>query len=240
MMTLSQTYRGIVSIKDTLLYRLGHYYREKRLLPEQTAVDRRIFKRAFQLYAGKNLRVFEWGAGYSTVYYSRYLISIGADFEWQSIDNSRKWQEHITSLVTRYRLNDRVHLHLSEFPAFWELPGWSWEKKKAPEEVCSPEATEYVEYPKRLAGTKGFDVIIVDGRFRRRCLRIAAKVLAPGGVVLLHDAQKPHYHDSLSIYEFGHFFDTSRMLGSKVRINIWLGTFDHSRISDIETEVGGD
>lgn len=238
MVILSRIYQGIISIKDTLSYRLGHYYRMKRLLPAQTAADRRLFMKVFQLFAGKSLRVFEWGAGYSTIFYSRYLVSIGADFEWHAIDNSPKWQEHVSSLVTQYRLDNRVHIYLSKFPAFWEIPGWSWEEKQVPEEVCRPEATEYVEYPKRLTGERGFDVVIVDGRFRRRCLHIAAEVLAPGGVVLLHDAQKSHYHSALGVYRFGRFFNTGRMLGAKVRTNTWLGTFDGNRLSDIETEIG--
>ena len=136
-------------------------------------------------------------------------------------------------MANRYRLNDRVHLHLSEFPAFWELPNWSWEEGNIPKEVCSPEATEYVEYPRRLTESKGFDVIIIDGRFRRRCLRVAAEVLAPGGLVLLHDARKTHYHGSLGIYEFGHFFDSGNLAGSKVKIKTWLGTLDRNRIPDI-------
>ena len=233
MMTLSRIYRGVMGIKDAYLRRIGHYFRAKSILPEQTAVDRMIFKKVFQLYAGKSLRVFEWGMGYSTVFYSRYLDSIASDFEWHAIDNSREWHEKVALLVSRYRLNDRVHLYLSEFPGFWELPNWSWEERKIPKEVCSPEAIEYVEYARRVAEPKGFDVIIVDGRFRRRCLRVAAEVLAPGGLVLLHDAQKTHYHSSLEIYESGHFFNSSNVLGSKVKVRTWLGTLDHNRISDI-------
>ena len=233
MMTLSRIYRGIVSIKDTYLYQVGYYLGGKLVLPAQTSLDRRIFKRVFDLYAGGKLRVFEWGSGRSTVYYSRYLTSIGCDFEWHAIDNSREWHEKVALLVSRYGLGDRVHLHLSEFPPFWELPNWSWEERKIPKEVCSPEAIEYVEYPRRVAEAKGFNVIIIDGRFRRRCLRVAAEVLAPGGLVLLHDAQKTHYHSSLEIYEFGHFFNSSNVLGSKVKIRTWLGTLDHNRISDI-------
>ena len=233
MITLPRIYRWVVSLKDSYLYKIGHYFREKLILPEQTAADRLIFKKVFQLYAGKNLRVFEWGAGYSTIFYSRYLDSIGADFEWHTIDNSQEWQEKIARLVERYRLKDRVHLHLSEFPAFWQLPGWSWKEMKIPEDVCRPGATEYVEYPQQIAEERGFDVIIVDGRFRRRCLLVAAEVLAPGGVVLLHDAQKIHYHSSLDIYPFTHFSDGAKLLGAKDNIRTWLGTFDHNRLLDI-------
>ena len=223
---------------DAYLRRIDSYIREKLVLPAQTSIDRKIFKRVFQLYAGKRLSVFEWGTGRSTIYYSRYLTSIDSDFEWHSIDNSREWKEKVARLVNRYGLNNRVYLHLSEFPAFWELPSWSWEERKIPQEICGPKVAEYVEYPRRIMGSKGFDVIIVDGRFRRRCLLVASEVLAPGGLVLLHDAQKTHYHSSLQIYKFGRFFDSGNISGSKVKIKTWLGTLDHNRIPDIESIRG--
>lgn len=232
---LNKYIQGIVGIKDAYLRRIGSYLREKLVIPAQTFKDRKIFKRVFQQYAGKRLRVFEWGAGSSTIYYSRYLTSIGSDFEWHTIDNSREWKEKVARLVNRYGLDDRVHLYFSEFPAFWELPGWSREERKIPQEICGPKVVEYVDYPRRVAGAKGFDVIIVDGRFRRRCLLVAPEVLAPGGLVLLHDAQKAHYHSSLENYKFGRFFDTGNLPGSNIEIKTWIGTLDHDRRSDIES-----
>ena len=111
---LPQVFQTIDGIKDACLARIYPYLREKLVLPIQTSTDRKIFKRVFQQYAGKNLRLFEWGTGRSTVYYSRYLLSLGCDFEWHSIDNSREWKEKVASLVNRYGFGDRIHLHLSE------------------------------------------------------------------------------------------------------------------------------
>ncbi len=232
---LPRVFRTINGYKNFYLTRITSYLREKLVLPIQTSIDKKIFKRVFLQYAGKSIRVFEYGSGRSTVYYSRYLASIGADFEWHAIDNSRDWKEKVAQLVDRYGLNDRVHLYLSEFAAFWELPGWSWQERLIPQDICLPEVIEYVEYPRRVAGERGFDVIIVDGRFRRRCLLAASEVLAPGGLVLLHDAQRDHYHHSLENYKFGRFFDVGNLLGSKIKIKTWLGTVDDSRISDIES-----
>jgi hypothetical protein len=50
-------------------------------------------------------------------------------------------------------------------------------------------------------GVEGpYDLIFVDGRRRRRCLRLAAHLLAPDGVVILHDAQREHYHEAFGLY----------------------------------------
>lgn len=227
METLSRIPQRIVGIKDGFLWRISFYLREKLVLPAQTSNDRKIFKRVLQQYAGKRLSVFEWGTGMSTIYYSRYLVSIDSDFEWHSIDNFREWKEKVARLVNHYGLNDRVHLYLSEFPAFWELPGWPWKDRKIPQGICGPNVAEYVEYPRRIAGSKGFDVIIIDGRFRRRCLIVASEVLTPSGLVLLHDAQKNHYHSSLENYKFGRFLDSGNFLGSKAKIRTWIGSLDH-------------
>jgi predicted O-methyltransferase YrrM len=39
-----------------------------------------------------------------------------------------------------------------------------------------------------------FDVALVDGRARTHCLRKAFRLVRPGGVVILHDAQREEYH----------------------------------------------
>lgn len=227
---LSRVARRIAYTKDAYLWQIGSYLREKLALPSQTSRDRKIFKRVFKQYAGKKLRVFEWGSGRSTTYYSRYLASIGSDFEWHAIDNSQKWRDRVAQLVNRYCLQNRVHLYLSEFS---RITGLVKREGKIPEGICIPAVTDYVEYPRRVRGEEGFDIIIVDGRFRRRCLLVAAEVLAPEGLVLLHDAQRIHYHSSLALYKFGRFFDTGNLPGSKTKIKTWIGTRDPARTPDI-------
>lgn len=67
-----------------------------------------------------------------------------------------------------------------------------------------------------------FDVMIIDGRFRRRCLLVAKEVLAKGGVVFLHDAQKPRYHLSLPEFSRSKFITTGSMPGSSQQSTIAL------------------
>ena len=224
---LKAIYRVLRAIMNLWLIRFNAYIRKKRGIPQQTSVDRKIFKSVFQRYVGKRLRVFEWGMGRSTIYYSRYLRSIGSDFEWYSIDNSHEWMQNVDQLVHRYKLTTRVHLRLSEFPAFWELPSWSWEQTKIPrEDLCGPKVVEYVEYPRQVMMPKGFDVIIIDGRYRRRCLLTAFEVLAPGGVVILHDAERIHYHSSLENYISSRFFNSGKLPRSEIETKTWVGTLD--------------
>ena len=59
-------------------------------LPAQTSEEIRIFKTMFDNYMDKKeIKIFEWGSGFSTIYYSEYLRKKGAAFEWHSIDNNK-------------------------------------------------------------------------------------------------------------------------------------------------------
>ena len=66
---------------------------------------------------------------------------------------------------------------------------------------------DYVARPGQLG--MEFDFVLVDGRARIHCLVEGWKLLRPGGVILIHDAQRPEYHD------------TVRSLGRAVFLEPW-------------------
>ena len=69
-------------------------------LPAQTGKDIQIFKKYLIITRlVKKLKVFEWGSGFSTIYYSEYLRKRGIAAEWHSIDNNRIWHEKVSSIV---------------------------------------------------------------------------------------------------------------------------------------------
>lgn len=207
-------------IKHPLLSCSGWYW-YRRGLPAQSARDIWVFKEVLSTAEAERLRVFEWGPGASTIYYSKFLNSIGRRFEWYAIDNSRKWFRRVEERITRSRLTDQVHIYCSEFPAFWEMPEYSPDNPVPPQSYSSSASVlKYVNFPKELAGR--FDVIILDGRYRRRCLLVAAEVLAPRGIVILHDAHRTHYHSSLSVYSHVQFLETGVLPGTRTRSAIAL------------------
>ena len=194
---------------------------EARGLPAQSPADIAILKKVLTEAGGSRLRVFEWGSGASTVYYSRYLTSVGRDFEWHAVDNSAKWHERVREKIGRAGLDEMAHTHCREFPAFWELPGYTPRDPVPPKSYCSSAIVEeYVALPSELGSQ--FDVMIVDGRFRRRCLLVARDALAPQGVVLLHDASKPHYHPSLSAFPKVRMMQTGKLPGLNAESSIAL------------------
>jgi hypothetical protein len=77
---------------------------------------------------------------------------------------------------------------------------------------------DYIEYP----SDKGpFDFIFIDGRARRGCLEMSRKLLASGGIVVLHDANRKHYREALVGFpETYAFIDDARPQSG----GLWIGS----------------
>ena len=202
-----------------------------RGLPAQASDEIPIFKSVLTVAGGKKLRVFEWGSGASTIYYPKFLQANGCDFDWYAMDNSRKWYQRGLQKISRANLAGQVQLHCSEFPAFWELPGYSPDEPVPPESyTASADVAEYINFPNELGGR--FDVIIVDGRFRRRCLLAAKDALDPKGIVILHDAERTHYHSSLSSYPYVRTITAGTLAGTRHRSSTTLCSLEEGSIAN--------
>jgi hypothetical protein len=60
------------------------------------------------------------------------------------------------------------------------------------------ESDEYVTLP-QPQGLRP-DLVLIDGRRRVECLRLAREILAPDGVVLLHDSARRRYAEGADLY----------------------------------------
>lgn len=117
------------------------------------------------LWAQRPLRVLEWGAGYSTLYWPPRCPFVG---EWVAIEDSRGWYERLKGKV-----NACVDLRLVSREDYYE-----------------PLLSEAREY----------DLVIVDGLYRRACLLVASEVVRDGGIVVLHDAGRQEYRASWGVF----------------------------------------
>jgi len=167
----------ILKILQRLYFNAWLFTRWLLKMPAQTKEDIALFKKI--LLKRDKLRVFEWGTGYSTVYYPKLLKSLHKDFLWISVDHNKEWHEKIKKHTTWM-----VWLRLEEFDA-----------SQSPIFTDLVSINKYIDMPRN---TKKFDVIIIDGRFRMRCLRVAEQCLAEGGVIILHDAHRRYYHYPLT------------------------------------------
>jgi hypothetical protein len=180
--------------------------------PAQNGREIRLFQRALLSAGARAVRIFEWGLGNSTITYTSTLARAGREFEWHGVDHSPEWFQYVTATLARTPQARAVHLACVPF--------------QHPMAVCFDRAADheaieqYVEQPR---GRGTFDVILIDGRFRRRCLLTARDLLAPDGIVLLHDAHRSYYHAAFSAYPYGSLVSGGRRPASGKESLVWLG-----------------
>jgi hypothetical protein len=111
-------------------------------------------------------RMFEWGAGGSTHWFREQGIDL------TSLEHDEKWAHRVGVPFVR----------IGHIPV--ATPG---------EELCDlPD----LQNPYLLAfAEQQFDVILVDGVLRNKCLQMAKRMLKPGGTVFLHDFQRDWYEE---------------------------------------------
>jgi hypothetical protein len=138
-------------------------------------------------------RCLEWGSGGST----QSLLQ-KCDFvqQWVSVEHDRAWYEQVRDNITDPRLSLHHVAPDSYLPpgkhSEAEVNAWNARAEHEPELMAS-----YVGKPRALGGAP-FDFVLVDGRARRFCIREGFGLLRPGGLLILHDAQRTEYHDALS------------------------------------------
>lgn len=133
----------------------------------------------------------EWGAGGST----RALLNKVPSIErYISIEHHPEWVKNVAQHVP----DSRLELH--HVAPDIDLPAdtakrqdiFAWDK------LCEDDPAAmatYVGFPR----TQGVvpDVVLVDGRARVHCIAEGFSLLRPGGVLVLHDAQREEYHPAM-------------------------------------------
>ena len=174
--TREQLYRHT---REDLLAMFPGYFLE---YPCMTGEDLRWYEETLLFLARccspRPLEVLEWGSGGSTVYMTKVLIEQGVNFTWRSLESNPEWYNKIRQRVDGQRVTlklfDRGNIDL-------KLP-----------ENRQIDMEDYIRWPSRQKDR--YDLVIVDGRRRRRCLLEARRLIRPNGTVILHDAWRVYYH----------------------------------------------
>lgn len=149
-------------------------------------------------------RCLEWGSGGSTQSFLRECSFVA---QWISVEHDSAWFEQVARSISDSRLS--LHHVAPDRPlpggkhSEAEVNSWNARAEREPELMAS-----YVGKPRSLNGG-AFDFVLVDGRARRFCIREGFDLLRPGGLLILHDAQRSEYHDVL------------RSLGAPVFLTPW-------------------
>lgn len=136
----------------------------------------------------KILNILEWGSGRSTIYFSEYLKKNKIQFSWTAVENFIPWHQIVDSMIIKADLV-KTTTCLLKSPT-------NEERKKIQETL---DMSEFLNYPEQLK--KKFNLILIDARRRKECLEKAHSLLASGGAVVLHDAERQEYHSAFSLYK---------------------------------------
>lgn len=129
-------------------------------------------------------RALEWGSGASTVWLARRCAHV------DSIEHDATWAD-----AMRQVLPANATLHVVEpVDARTRLSRDVITSAKRGFEGLDFSA--YVAQARRLVGD--FDLIVIDGRAREACLRVALSRLAPGGVVVVDNVERERYRIAIS------------------------------------------
>lgn len=140
-------------------------------------------------------RFLEWGSGGSTIDFLKRFASIE---QMVSIEHHPLWYEKVKAVATDSRLSYVLKEAASKEPDrkfFGLLRGerQAW-RRRAENDRSLFKA--YIEYPATLG--MSFDCIFVDGRARKFCIETGWEILDRGGLMIVHDAQRTEYHETIA------------------------------------------
>ena len=156
-------------------------------------------------------KCLEWGAGYSTIYFPKFLKE---DAKWITVEHDEKWSRKIRKICHNPKV-EIFHVAADRFP-------WTDDHNDGSYEDLSG----YIQFPSNYGD---FDFVLIDGRARKACIIKAYNLLKEEGVVILHDANREHYHKPFGLYKHQVLFTDYRALLMKVMVNrfgggVWIGS----------------
>lgn len=129
-------------------------------------------------------RVFEYGSGASTVWLGNRSREV------HSVEHHAGFANVMRRVLAQAGLTDKVEL--------LEIAAETLTDPVTPSRRKGENHVDYTAYSQAIKQVGGlFDIIVVDGRARVACCMASLPHLAPGGLIVLDDAQRPRYHEGI-------------------------------------------
>ncbi len=138
----------------------------------------------------KNWDVFEWGCGYSTIWFAdncRTVTSIENDEQWVNEVNQELINRNVPNAIIKYRkaeLSSDPVSHPSPFLAWTGSEAYPWAYSVGEKGENSPYVNA-IDEDDRL-----YDCIVIDGYHRNTCAEHVLKHLKKGGIVIVDNANQ--------------------------------------------------
>jgi hypothetical protein len=137
-------------------------------------------KKKLDRILNSNMFVFEYGAGCSTLYFSRRVKTI------YSVENNKEWFESLKIYMKNRIYNVNIHL----------VEGVPTNEINTIYSSLSPDYKNinFEDYVKVIdAFPDMFDIILVDGRARAECIKHAVAKLKKGGYLIVDNSERKEY-----------------------------------------------
>lgn len=145
-------------------------------------------------YLQPGTSVFEWGSGGSTLYFARRAHRV------VSVEHNPDWHRAVQAALAASGIANCEYLLREPRRRPWarHLPynGGTYVSRTFAEHrdlTFRAYARQIAAYPDR-----SFDLVVVDGRARAACLRLAPRKIKPGGFLLLDNAERPDYQPAMA------------------------------------------
>lgn len=115
-------------------------------------------------------RIFEWGSGYSTLWFARHCKSI------VSVEHSEYWAKALRVYAVTMNGQGAGNYVTAAHPSIVHIPTPS-------NDINNGGVThDYCHFVNRYDFL--FDIVIVDGIYRNQCVMNALKMIKPGGILI--------------------------------------------------------
>lgn len=155
-------------------------------------------------FLNKDMVVFEWGSGGSTIYLAKRVKQL------VSVENDRKWYNLVIKSIEKNNISNLEYI-LKEPEKITDKQIY---KQGSIDYFSSAPAYKYFsfkEYCKVIDSfpNENFDLVIVDGRARPSCIFHSFKKVKSGGFLMLDNSEREEYEDGkklLATWELKNFF----------------------------------
>lgn len=186
----------------------------------------------------------EWGAGYSTIYFTKFIKKSA---KWLSIEHDKEWSNKLSYyLLLNPVIKGRRHYEWAVFHLCSRVSAISFKSHKFLKAIIKTngiqqqikiinvvpnhfpwsdecqdgsysDLKDYVEFP---SGFENFDFILIDGRARKDCLIKAHEIIDDKCIVILHDANRKNYQKSFDLFKYQMLFSDNRNDAG----GLWIGS----------------
>ena len=163
-----------IGSKNAFLRRILKFYPTEPMMKQK---EIRVFEEILRKL--KPQEILEWGSGYSSLYFPQ---KIKKKFNWLAVEHNKEWY----NIINKKNKNNYVQIK------YIKPNNINWKKIK--NDGTLKDYKDYIEYPKTLK--KKFDLIIIDGRARKECFKVAKKILNKDGIIIIHDANRQEYYNT--------------------------------------------